>query len=278
VEYDLWTVPKQYGSERFLLNFKKAAVALGDHAFFTPHQYIVDGVELQCVGNAGENFCYNDCTNNGRYCAFNEKNISGADMIRESLRRLCIWDVYGASDKIGTVWWDYIAEFIARCDGPDYFSNDDCINDAYKHSGVQADLIQRCMIDSGGLDAVSTNVKLSQRSFRTHNEVLWLCSAFVNNAAFREHMSASNVFGAICLAFAEGTMPEICQKCVKCHDALVVSIRDIAVLMPAPWRPPAVEESPRTPLHFPCLLSLPSFLVWRSGNTNEQGEKKCAIK
>jgi len=33
-------------------------------------------------------------------------------------------------------------------------------------------------------------------------------------------LSVSNVFGAICAGFADGTVPEICQKCVKCHDTL----------------------------------------------------------
>jgi hypothetical protein len=69
VEYDLWTVPKDPASQDFLTTFKPLAVALGDRAYFTPHQYIYDGVRSHCQGNDGENFCYNLCTNNGRYCA-----------------------------------------------------------------------------------------------------------------------------------------------------------------------------------------------------------------
>lgn len=226
VEYDLWTVPKDPASRDFMLKFKKVAVALADHAYFTPHQYIYDGVRSSCHGSSGENYCFNLCTNNGRYCATDpdndlEQGISGADVVRESLRRICIWNSYGASDGIGTVWWDYIAEFMARCDSPDYFSNDDCINDAYKHSGVQADLIQRCMSDSGGLDKDASNAKLDQEiSSQTQRGVVVIPTAFVNTAAIRGSLSVSNVFGAICAGFAEGTVPEICQKCVKCHDVL----------------------------------------------------------
>jgi hypothetical protein len=69
VEYDLWTVPKDPSSVDFLTTFKPLAVALGKSAYFTPHQYIYDGVRSHCQGNDGENFCYNLCTNNGRYCA-----------------------------------------------------------------------------------------------------------------------------------------------------------------------------------------------------------------
>merc|ERR1712232_331061 len=117
VEYDLWTVPTDVVSHEFLKNFKVIAKALGDKAYFTPHMYIYDGIKSHCQGNDGENFCYNLCTNNGRYCATDpdndlDKGISGADVVKESLRRLCIWNNYGASDGIGQVWWEYIAQFM----------------------------------------------------------------------------------------------------------------------------------------------------------------------
>ena len=40
VEYDMWTTPSDPLSRDILMSFKEAAVALGDEAFFTPHQYI----------------------------------------------------------------------------------------------------------------------------------------------------------------------------------------------------------------------------------------------
>lgn len=192
VEYDLWTVPKDPSSQEFLATFKKLAVALGDKAYFSPHQYIYDGVRSHCQGNDGENFCFNLCTNNGRYCATDpdndlEKGISGADVVRESLRRLCIWHNYGVSDGIGVKWWDYVAEFMKRCDSPDYFANQDCVKDAYKHAGVDGDLIARCMTDSGGLDTDTTNAKLEKEiQSQTQRGVVVIPTAFVNTAADRK--------------------------------------------------------------------------------------------
>jgi len=50
--------------------------------------------------------CYNLCTNAGRYCATDpdnnlDKGISGGDVVAESLRRICVWNVYGAENGIG---------------------------------------------------------------------------------------------------------------------------------------------------------------------------------
>ena len=76
-------------------------MALGDRAYFTPHMYVYDGVRSHCKGTPTDSFCFNLCTKNGRYCATDpdndlEKGVSGADVVTESLRRLCIWKNYGA--------------------------------------------------------------------------------------------------------------------------------------------------------------------------------------
>jgi hypothetical protein len=85
VEYDLWTTPSDVVSKDFLRSFKVIAEALGDHAYFTPHMYIYDGIRSQCQGNNGQNYCANLCTNNGRYCSTDpdndlDKGVSGADV------------------------------------------------------------------------------------------------------------------------------------------------------------------------------------------------------
>uniref|UniRef100_A0A7S4RKI6 PA domain-containing protein n=1 Tax=Ditylum brightwellii TaxID=49249 RepID=A0A7S4RKI6_9STRA len=224
VEYDLWSVPSDVMSREFLKSFKPYAVALGEHAYFTPNQYIYDGIRSHCQGSDGMNMCYNLCTNNGRYCATDpdndlDKGISGADVVKESLRRICIWKHYGESDGIGREWWDYVAEFQHRCDSPDYFVHDDCIKDVYKHSKVDGAVIDRCMRDSGGLETDATNsfLELALGS-QTQRGVVVLPTAFVNNVALRGTLSPSAVFGAICSGFLDGTEPQICKQCQKCGN------------------------------------------------------------
>lgn len=226
VEYDLWTTPSDIVSKDFFGTFAPLAKALGKHAYFTPHMYIHNGLKMGCQSSTtGENFCYTLCTNNGRYCATDPDNdldagISGADVVRESLRRLCIWETYGNDDGIGAQWWDYVKEFNARCRDTDYFANADCIKDAYKHSKVDASKIDSCMASAGGTTEDKINTKLSQEILSQEQRgVVVIPTAFVNTAAIRGQLSATTVFTAVCAGFSAGTQPDICKKCGSCADA-----------------------------------------------------------
>ena len=227
VEYDLWTVPTDPLSKPFLDDFKDIAAALGKSAYFTPHFYVYDGVRSNCEGSSGDNPCESLCTNHGRYCATDpdndlEKGISGADVVRESLRRICIWKRYGDEDGIGTIWWDYVFHFNRLCNSEnseDFFMNEDCVKDAYRHAKVDGDAINRCMRDSGGLEQDGANAFLDLE-IKASNEqgVVILPTVFVNNAALRGRLNSDNVFDAICAGFADGTKPKICSHCDKCGD------------------------------------------------------------
>jgi len=224
VEYDLFSSPTDPVTHHFLEEFKWIAKALGDRAYFTPHMYVFDGVRSQCHGMNGENQCFNLCSNNGRYCAMDpdknlDKGVSGFDVVKESLRRHCIWSNYGEKDGVGEKWWDYINEFAKRCGSLDYFNNADCIKDVYKHSKVEEDLIERCMENSGGLDKDQTNSFLeAELKAQTDLGVVIMPTAFVNSVAIRGAMSVSNIFQAICAGYEQGTKPEICTMCSQCGN------------------------------------------------------------
>lgn len=226
VEYDLWTTPSDPVSKDFQKGFKAVAQALGDRAYFTPHMYIYDGIKSNCQGFDGENMCFNLCTNNGRYCATDPDNdldhgISGADVVKESLRRICIWKHYGDNDGIGSEWWEYVMKFMELCDTPDYFANDDCVTDAYTHAEIDKDMIERCMKDSGGLSNDQPNTFLDlEMSAQVQRGVVILPTAFVNTVALRGGLSVNTVFTAICNGYLEGTEPKVCKKCVGCSDDL----------------------------------------------------------
>jgi hypothetical protein len=260
VEYDLWTVPTDPISKSFLNTFKPLAKALGDHAFFTPNMYIYDGVRTHCLGNDGENYCYNLCTNNGRYCATDPDNdldqgISGQDVVKEALRRLCIWKHYGETDGIGEAWWNYVEEFQTRCDSPDYFMNDDCADDAYNHAGIDKDRIQRCMDDSGGLQKDGPNNILDLAiASQAERGVVVIPTAFVNNAAIRGQLTSSSIFHAVCAGFAEGTAPEKCNSCGRCPDAVGCVLTGVCTSAPLPG-PSSYSQSGGT-------VSTHTFAFW----------------
>jgi len=207
------------------LNFREAAVAPGKHAQFTPYYYVYDGIFAGCRGSEGENQCYNLCTNNGRYCSTDpdddlDRGISGADVVTESLRQICIWKLYG-DDGVGLPWWNYVQEFNYRCDSNDskFFTNEECIKDAMQRSGVDYSKVQKCMDDSGGVNEDVQNTILEKElSARETTGVLILPSFYVNQAPIRGALTVGGSFNAICAGFVAGSEPEVCQHCSKCAD------------------------------------------------------------
>jgi hypothetical protein len=226
VEYNLWTTPADTFTLDFFDRFAPLAAALKEHAYFTPHMYIHNGFKMNCQSAAtGEDFCYSLCTNNGRYCATDpdndlDKGISGADVVTESLRRLCIWELYGVSDGIGMPWWDYVREFNIRCRDTDYFNDDDCIKDVYKHAKVDGQKVKECMSKDGTTSDNKVITKLAgEITAQEQRGVVVIPTAFVNTVAIRGSLSASTVFSAICAGYSAGTAPDICKKCGSCPDA-----------------------------------------------------------
>jgi len=224
VEYDLWTSPTDYSSREFKSQFKDAAVALADHATFTPHMYIYDGIEAKCRNDHGDNECYNLCTNVGRYCATDPDNdldagISGADVVTESLRSLCIWELYGKDDGVGTVWWDYNKIFIEECDNDLDFMKEVCVRDVMQQVGIDENAVNECMRTSGGLDEASQNQILDKElEDKERNGIIVMPVAYVNGVPIRGALEFPVVFKAICAGFKTGTAPKVCDKCANCDD------------------------------------------------------------
>uniref|UniRef100_A0A7S2S2U1 PA domain-containing protein n=1 Tax=Eucampia antarctica TaxID=49252 RepID=A0A7S2S2U1_9STRA len=222
VSYELWTTPTDTISEEFQLDFKEAALALGGTSSFTPHMFIYDGYISGCFSGSGggENVCDNLCTNNGRYCATDpdgdlDTGVSGSDVVRESLRRLCIWDQYGG-DGIGKEWWDYVDYFINSCIS-EFFTDRECIMDAMQQSNIDIGAVEQCMSDSGGLEEDKINARLAlEIKAKEDDGVVILPVAYVNGAAIRGALEFSTMFKAVCSGYKSGTQPEICDRCSLC--------------------------------------------------------------
>jgi hypothetical protein len=224
VEYDIFLTPMDPTSQPILKTFRDGAVALGKKAFFTPHMYFYDGRQAGC--HFDEARCFNLCTNHGRYCAMDpdddlNSGVSGGDIVKESLRRICIWNNYG-KDGIGKKWWDYSSEFIYRCAdplNPGFFTSEECVADAMAHAGVDKKIVDSCMSDTGGLEGDVTNSALEKELVdqaalgAVRTPVL-----FVNQAPVLGSLSFSTVFKAICAGYAPGSEPSVCKKCASCPD------------------------------------------------------------
>jgi len=222
VEYELWSVPSEHVSKDFQKNWKYIAPKFDKHIYFTPRQYIYDGVTM--CRSEGANLCYNLCTNSGRYCALDpdedlDSGISGADVVTESLRRICIWEQYGKDDGIGIKYWSYINEFLDKCDTPESFSKLDCVYGVFKSAKIDGDKINKCMSDSGGTIGNKENTLLNTEiKAQVERNVIFLPTFFVNEVALRGSTTSDNVMNAICAGFLDGTAPDICDKCSVCAD------------------------------------------------------------
>ena len=227
VEYELWTTPKDSMSASIKKSFREIAVALGNHAQFTPHFLFNDG-SLECFDQEGNNFCDTHCTSDGRYCAtyddYVDEGISGAMLVTETLRQICIWRLYGV-DGVGLRWWQYIQEFESRCDKEvdgTLFGSERCVKDAMQRSGIDYNKVSTCIKSEGGIGEGDTNSFLEQelaaRDAREKELDFVVPSFYVNQSPLRGAITTSVVFAAICAGFISGSEPPICKQCNKCSD------------------------------------------------------------
>jgi len=221
VQYELWTTPKQDDTNILFQDFRVIVKALGDRASFSPRDYLFDGKRAGCIFN-GENQCDNLCTNNGRYCLSDpddgmDKGFSGADVVTESLRRACVWQEY-KEENGGHKWWAYVDEFRYRCNNEDYFTNELCIKDAMKSSGVDYDRVNACMEASGGVEGDVENSLLNMELAEQEEEnvMMIIPGALVNKSWLRGKLTADQLFQAICAGFGSGSKPEVCKTCDLC--------------------------------------------------------------
>jgi len=226
VKYEFWTVPTDEISKQFFLDFEYA-VALGltsaEGVDFEPHVYLQDSLSKSCQYNQyGERWCETGCTNGGRYCALDPdhdvtQGLSGGDVVKEGLRRMCIWNSYKHSASSGLEYWKYLSQFTSHCEAVDHFTDDSCINACYKAAGIDRQRVDACMTSSGGIDKDSPNAILDQQVKSSEGIVVFPTSK-VNGVELRGSLTAGNVVSAICAAFDEKHQPLICEKCGKCSD------------------------------------------------------------
>eukprot|EP00548_Thalassiothrix_antarctica_P007922 CAMPEP_0194139788 /NCGR_PEP_ID=MMETSP0152-20130528/9393_1 /TAXON_ID=1049557 /ORGANISM="Thalassiothrix antarctica, Strain L6-D1" /LENGTH=384 /DNA_ID=CAMNT_0038837747 /DNA_START=81 /DNA_END=1232 /DNA_ORIENTATION=+ len=235
VEYELWTTPTDAIGRGFELQFKSAATALGNRAYFTPHMSVYDGIKMGCGSNRtdydGVNPCSDLCSENGRYCSTDpdgtDGGISGQDVVKESLRRECIWKVYGKDDGIGKEWWEYVTAFHRNCGGAtddgryDYkhFADPHCIRNAISSAKIDSKKVEECEMESGRLDQDAPNTLFEEQlRFREKSGAVLLPSVFVNTALIRGTIEFATVFKAVCAGFRRGSEPQICSDCAQCTN------------------------------------------------------------
>uniref|UniRef100_A0A6V1XHF6 Uncharacterized protein n=1 Tax=Heterosigma akashiwo TaxID=2829 RepID=A0A6V1XHF6_HETAK len=220
VEWDLWTTAIDDGAQTFKQDFEVVTSKLGPRAYFTPHYVVYDGNELRCTTASDK--CGNLCTNQGRYCLPDpdndrHKGISGADVVEENLRQLCIWRAYGgdaanqADIGVGTKWWRYVNGFQAACNTPEKFASAACKANVMKQAGVDSSKVDKCMADAGGLEGDVPNALLAAEiSEKDRHSIVIVPSVYVNGVVERGAVLSTTVLSTVCAGYAPGTEPSIC--------------------------------------------------------------------
>jgi len=221
VQYELWADAIDPESAKFLNQFKAAALALQDHILFTPHTTIYDGFESGCVENAVDEYCLDMCSTGGRYCANDPdgdeySGIQGFDVVKESLRRECLWRIYGKDD--GMKWWEYVSNFNEHCLPEKTFTSQDCINNALSVAGVDSTKLSECEEKTGNLYEDTPNYLFdAQFRDRQRSGIVRLPGIYVNHDEVRGTLDFATVFKAVCSGFTSESEPAICNKCAKCN-------------------------------------------------------------
>jgi PA domain len=224
-EYMLWTTPDDLTSHQFLNTFFEAAVGFGDKAVFKPRMLVKDGNEKGCRQYDESNApCQGYCTNYGRYCeprslddteAYDNK---GTKMVVESLRRSCIWDLYGKDDGMGREWWTYVQLWMLQCSYSPYSTS--CAEQVYEPAGISKDNLESCMTSSGDFRKDVTNDLLETSLVDAANyHVTWAPKLLVNGALIHGSLTFGTVVEAICATFDESDKPQICTKWTTCAAA-----------------------------------------------------------
>merc|ERR1711988_731606 len=240
VDYEIWTSSEDHNGAEFKRDFQEVALDLIDNTNFRPRYFIYDGEQQGCMRPGVT--CSNQCIMGGRYCAPDpddnfETSISGADIVKENLRQMCIWNVLaaeveakekGKTDNTPLIkWWCYANKFANDCYGEDAAMVNSqefakCAEGVMDKVGIDKAKVQACIAASGGVpdDCNGCTNKLLEKEIkdRSNYGIITLPTIVVNGVVLRGEGESSGgaaealAARAICRAFAIGFAPEVCER------------------------------------------------------------------
>jgi PA domain len=229
LSYHLWTTAHDPLVDMdTYYNLRTVAKAFAGKAQFAPRYSIIDGKRFRCDQERAEDGpCDHLCTNGGRYCAVHAKDLSGHAIVKETLRRLCIWNHYGDSELSKKpqpdAWWEYILYHKERCSTAHEFANEGCVADAMKYAHVDAPAIESCMLDAGDVDTDNTNSLLEDMLTKQKQSSVVALPAITLNQRVLDHMSSWSLFDSLCFSYWNSNTavtPPICETCYSCPNKI----------------------------------------------------------
>ena len=239
LHYGMWLDLHDNYTVRLTEQVRPIALALAQsqsesHAHFYPSYMLFNGTQAQCLGQSDEKegFCYQTCSNNGRYC-FPSHKIPGVYVVTEILHRLCLWKHHGQNPEThddGTSWWDYVTYFDQHCRDHWYTADaskgaaalETCLKEAYKYAEIKEGPVNQCVEDSGSLTKDTPNVMLDEQ-LKSQRDYGLLVAPTVWTNGQGLHWSpptAHSVLEHVCDGYHRASAgddthngPQVCQTC-----------------------------------------------------------------
>lgn len=233
VQWELWTTSVDT-SDDFKRNFDEAEKVFGNSTQFTPHFMIVPGLSTNCINltatTAADLPCGTDCTNNGRYCDYSySTDYTGADIIAEDLRQICLWSLLaGGADEL--MWWDYVQLWQDSCLNKKNVT-EKCSVDVLSRvrTGAATFLVpkwQQCAAGSGGADLIGGNNTFLEREIvmRTDRNIMRIPQVLINGMPYYGGLSCPSppdirsckLLSTLCLGFKDPVNISACTTEVGC--------------------------------------------------------------
>jgi len=182
-----------------------------------------------CDGEQG-NACGNQCVSSGRYCAVDPEHnltdgISGAEVVRENLRQVCIWRNVNSTGH-PQLWWKYINQFQKQCSEVNNFGYE-CSKTVMSGLGVSVDIINQCVEASGGTNNQSSTANTlidKELAARKEMGVYLLPSMIAENVPFVGSMNCPApasltecaALNFICSGYPQSAVPDVCHSADGC--------------------------------------------------------------
>eukprot|EP00953_Heterococcus_sp_UTEX-ZZ885_P024786 13527-Heterococcus_DN1.PRE.4 len=141
-----------------------------------------------------------------------------------------------ADQGIGAKWWAYADAFDSKCTAKDksrdhetmlralksslvkalqsklHFTDKACISQALADAKIDEKLVNKCMVDSGGLEGdISNSILDAELTEKSTKSIVVTPTIYVNNVVERGGIFTASVLSTICVGYSSGTEPDVCK-------------------------------------------------------------------
>lgn len=228
VDISFWSTPNTLKLDESFLFLEALLIRFQETqaVTFRPFPYVVDGATIGCRPQQGKakisDNCRSRCSNNGRYCAYGDTSgtgVNGTQVIRETVRRMCYWNLYGVNQP------ENYLQYLHQLDDQGCFQRmtEDCIVEAMSEMNVQVSQVDDCMKKAGklgpGIDAKNSLLEVAIEASKivdvhSPNDFSILQVVGPVKSSTDMHFNPFPTFQeSFCGAFPESNRPLICDFC-----------------------------------------------------------------